>query len=111
VDTCWGDDEPEVFDSVRVEDTLQDFGVKVSFTEVLEYATNMAVVLPKRVRENEDVIEIYDDEKIDHVLEQVIHEVLELCGGIGCAHGHDEPFIGTIPCAESSLVSHRGDLI
>jgi hypothetical protein len=62
---------------------------------------NVAMVLLEQVGENEDVIEIYDDEKIDHVLERVVHEVLELCGGIGRAHGHDEPLIGAVLCAES----------
>jgi hypothetical protein len=101
VDAHWGDDEPEVFDSVCVEGTLQDLGAKVSFTEVLEYTMNVATVLFKWVRENEYVIKIYDDEKVNHVLEWVIHEVLELYRGIGRTHGHDEPLVGAIPCVES----------
>jgi hypothetical protein len=84
-----------------VEGTLWDLGTKVSFIEVLEYVMNVGVVLFKWVGENEDVIEIYNDKKVNHVLEWVIHEVLELCRGIGHAHGHDEPLIGAILCAES----------
>jgi hypothetical protein len=69
VDTHQGDDEPEVFDSVHVEGTLRDLGAKVSFAEVLEYVMNVAMVLFEQVRENEDVIKIYNDEKVDYVLE------------------------------------------
>jgi hypothetical protein len=96
-----GGDEPKVFDSVHVEGTLWDLGSKVSFVEVLEYVTNVAAVLLEQVGENEDVIKIYNDKKINHVLEWVIHEVLELCGGIGHAHGHNKPLVGAVPCAES----------
>jgi hypothetical protein len=61
---------------------------------------NVVVMLLGRVGEDEDIIEIHDDKEIDHVLKQVIHEVLELRGGISHAHWHDEPLVGAISCAK-----------
>jgi hypothetical protein len=68
---------------------------------MLEDMTNVVTMLLRRVREDEDIIEIHNDEEINHVLKQVIHEVLELCRGISRAHWHDEPLIGAIPHAKS----------
>jgi hypothetical protein len=100
MDASGGDDEPEVFDSVHMEGTLQDFCAKVSFAQVLEDMTNVVAMLLGGVREDEDIIKIHNDEEVDHVLEKVVHEVLELCGGIGCTHGHDKPLIGAVLCVE-----------
>jgi hypothetical protein len=45
MDASRGDDEPEVFDSVCMEGTLQDFGTKVPFMKALEYVTDMVMML------------------------------------------------------------------
>jgi hypothetical protein len=68
MDASGGDDEPEVFDSVCMEGTLRDLGVKVSFVQTLEDVMNVVAMLLGRVREDEDIIKIHDDEEIDHVL-------------------------------------------
>jgi hypothetical protein len=96
VDASRGDDEPEIFDSVHMEGTLWDFGVKVSLAQALEHVMNMVMMLLKGVGENEDIIKIHDDEEIDHVLKWVIQKVLELHWSVCHAHWHDEPLIGAI---------------
>jgi hypothetical protein len=53
-----------------------------------------------RIREDEYIVEIYYDEQVNHVMERVVHKVLELRRSIGRAHRHYEPFIGTISCPE-----------
>jgi hypothetical protein len=68
MDASRGDDEPEVFNSVHMEGTLRDFHMKVSFMQMLEDTTNVVAMLLGRVGEDEDIIEIHDDEEINHVL-------------------------------------------
>jgi hypothetical protein len=96
VDASGSDDKSKIFNSVCMEGTLRDFGTKVSFMQALEDAPNMVVMLLGGVGEDEDIIKIHDDEEVDHVLEQVVHEVLELHGGISRAHWHDKPLVGTV---------------
>jgi hypothetical protein len=69
MDTSGGDDEPEVFDSVCMEGTLQDFGAKVPFAKALEYAMDVVTMLIGRIGEDEYIIEIYYDEQVNHVVE------------------------------------------
>ena len=42
--------------------------------------------------ENENVVEVDNNEVISHVTEDIIHEMLEGCGGIGHSEGHDQVF-------------------
>jgi hypothetical protein len=55
----------------------------------------MVAMLVGRI-EDEYIVEIYYDEQVNHVVERVIHKVLELCRSIGHAHWHYEPFIGAV---------------
>jgi hypothetical protein len=100
MDASGGNDEPEVFDSVRMEGTPQDFGVKVPFAKVLEYMMDMVAMLIRRIGKYECIVEIYYDKQVNHVVERVIHKVLELCWCIGHAHWHYKPFIGAVSCPE-----------
>jgi hypothetical protein len=114
MDTSGGDDEPEVFDSVCMEGTLRDFGVKVPFAKALEYVMDMVTMLIGRIGEDEYIIEIYYDEQVNHVVERVIHKVLELCQGIGHAHWHYEPFIGAashLECCEPLMALSNSNVV
>ena len=44
------------------------------------------------VAEDKDVVQIYDNEDIGHVAEDVVHEMLKGGWGVGHAKGHDEIF-------------------
>jgi hypothetical protein len=69
MDTSGGDDEPEVFNSVHMEGTLQDFGAKVPFAKALEYVTDVVAMLVRQIGEDEYIVEIYYDKQVNHVME------------------------------------------
>ena len=75
-----------------MERTLTELGVKVVLSETLEHSANVIFVVLFVVAEDEDVVQIYDNEDIGHVAEDVVHEMLESGWGIGHAEGHDEVF-------------------
>jgi hypothetical protein len=83
-----------------MECALQDLGMEVPFMKTLEHVMDVVAMLIGQIGKDEYIVEIYYDEQVDHVVEQVIHEVLELCQDVGCAHWHYKPFIGTISCLE-----------
>ena len=61
--TIFGEDEPQVFDSVFGEETLVRLGVKCIESETSEYFLYMLDVIVGIVRKNKDVVEI--DNNID----------------------------------------------
>jgi hypothetical protein len=69
MDASGGDDEPEVFDSVHMEGTLRDFGVKVPFVKVLEYTMDMITMLIGQIGKDEYIVKIYYDKQVNHVVE------------------------------------------
>ena len=62
--------------------------VKITFSEVCKNTSDMVMVYVLRFRVDKDVIDHHED--IRHILEDVIHEMLECCGCIGKTHWHDE---------------------
>ena len=44
------------------------------------------------VAEDKNVVQIYDNEDIGHVVEDVVHEMLKGGWGVGHTKGHDEVF-------------------
>ena len=48
-------------------------------------------------------MKVNNNAHIKKIAEDVIHETLECCGGIGEAKRHYQPFKGTVASAESSL--------
>ena len=75
-----------------MECTLTELGVKVVLSETLEHSANVIFVVLFVVAEDEDVVQIYDNEDIGHVAEDVVHEMLKGGWGVGHAKGHDEVF-------------------
>ena len=49
--------------------------IQTIFTELMENFANVSSVLVDVIRLNEDVVEVYDNTNIDHVCEDVIHEM------------------------------------
>ena len=49
----------------------------------------------KGVRVDQDIINIHNEELVDHVLENFIREGLEDCGSIGETVGHNQVFVVT----------------
>ena len=64
---------------------------------------HIIAVLFKRVQVDEDIIQIYNYEDVTHIVEDVIHEVLEGCRGVGHSKGHDKIFEESIAGVEGSF--------
>ena len=65
--------------------------IQTIFTEPTEDFADMSVVLIDVIRINKDVIKGYDNTNVDHVCEDVVHEMLEGRRGIGKAEWHYLP--------------------
>ena len=52
----------------------------VVLSETLEHLANVIFVVLFIVTEDKNVVQIYDNEDVGHVAEDVVHEVLECCG-------------------------------
>ena len=59
---------------------------------MLEHSVNVIFVVLFVVAEDKDVVQIYDNEDIGHVAEDVVHEVLKGGWGVGHTEGHDKVF-------------------
>ena len=93
----------EVFHTVLVKLAFPGIGVKAMFPELVEDFFDVLFVLGHVVRVDEDVIEVDNDTDIEKVAEDVVHETLEGCGGIGKSEGHHQPFKQAIANVEGSL--------
>src|SRR5882724_6806139 len=69
-----------VFAGSGMDLTFVCMGKKSISAESAEYFPNMGFVLRNVVRIDEDVIQIYDDDDVNHVHKNVIHKALK-CGG------------------------------
>src|SRR5882672_6435787 len=86
LDLVWGHGEAfgrqhasEVFAGSDMELTLVCMGKKSISMELLEYFPNMSFVLGNVVGVDEDVIQVNDDNDVDHICKYVIHKSLKSC--------------------------------
>src|SRR5882672_4741785 len=93
----------EVFAGSDVELAFVCTGQKSVSAESSEYFPNMSFVLGNVVGIDEDVVQIDDDYDVDHIREDVIHELLESCWCISKPFRNYQPFEGTISGSEGSL--------
>ena len=77
--------------------------MQVVLSESCEDLSDVAAVFLNRVREDQDVIEVNNDEEVRHVLENIVHEVLKSSRGIGESHGHAQKFERAIVCLKCGL--------
>ncbi|KAG6899002.1 hypothetical protein C0993_001859 [Termitomyces sp. T159_Od127] len=61
---------------------------KVVLLKSFESMVDVIVVLLQRVQVDQDVVQVYNDKNIIHVMEDVVHEVLESSRGVGHTKGH-----------------------
>ena len=52
------------------------------------------------VAEDENVVQIYNNEDIGHVAEDVVHEILKGGWGVGHTEGHDKVFKRPVSCTK-----------
>jgi hypothetical protein len=75
----------------------------------------MFVMCRKIVWIDEDAVKVNSDGDVEEILENIIHEVLEGCRGIGESKRHDEPFKQAIASPKHGLpfitVSNPNEMI
>jgi len=93
----------EVFSGSDVELTFVCMGKQSISTEPMKYFLNVSFVFRNVVRIDENVIQIYDDNDINHICEDVVHKSLKSCWSISKPFRHYQPFEGTVMGPEGSL--------
>ncbi|KAG5348809.1 hypothetical protein C0989_008006 [Termitomyces sp. Mn162] len=72
---------------------------------------DMLRMLRQRIRVDQDIVQIYDDKDVIHVMEDVVHEVLEGGGGVSHSKGHYKILKEAVAGAKGGLpFMSRGDL-
>src|SRR5882724_8385520 len=71
--------------------------------EPTKYFLNVSFVFGNVVRIDENVIQIYDDNDVDHICEDVVHELLKSCWSISKPFRNYQPLKGTVTGPEGSL--------
>src|SRR5882724_8584081 len=69
----------------------------------MKHFLNMSFVFGNVVRIDENVIQIYDDNDINHIHEDVDHKSLKSCQSISKPFRHYQPLEGTVMGPEGSL--------
>src|SRR5882724_5470374 len=93
----------EVFTGSDVELAFVCMGKKSISAESMKYFLNVSFVFGNVVRIDENVIQIYDDNDINHIHEDVIHKPLKSCWSISKPFSHYQPLEGTVMSPEGSL--------
>jgi len=78
-------------------------GKKSVSAESAEYFPNMKFVLGNIVRIDEDAVQIYDDNDVDHIHENDVHKSLKRGRCISKSFRHYRPLEGTVTGLECSL--------
>src|SRR5882724_10523633 len=69
----------------------------------MKYFLNMSFVFRNVVGIDENVIQIYDDNDVNHICKDVVHKPLKSCWRISKPFRHYQPLKGTIMSLEGSL--------
>src|SRR5882672_1884492 len=98
----------KVFAGSDMELTFVCTGKKSISAESAKYFSDVSLVFGNVVRVDEDVIQIDDDNDINHVREDVIHKPLESCRSISKPFRHYQPLKRSIASLECSLPFSSG---
>src|SRR5882724_11861869 len=93
----------EVFSGSDVELAFVCMGKQSISAEPMKYFLNVSFVFRNVVRIDENVIQIYDDNDINHICEDVVHKSLKSCWSISKPFRHYQPFERTITGPEGSF--------
>ncbi|KAG5346576.1 hypothetical protein C0989_000616 [Termitomyces sp. Mn162] len=77
--------------------------MKVILSESFQDTADMLRMLRRRIRVDQDIVQIYDDKDVVHVVKDVIHEVLEGGGGVSHSEGHYEILKEAVAGAKGGL--------
>lgn len=103
LDAGGGNDEAEELAAVAVEFALLAFDKQPMLAEAFEDLADVVVVFVGVRGKDEDVVEVDDDEIVQEIAEDVVHEGLEGGGGVGETEGHDKGFEVAVASAESGF--------
>src|SRR5882724_992714 len=93
----------DVFAGSDVELTFVCMGKQSISMEPMKYFLNVSFVFGNVVRIDENVVQIYDDNHVDHIHKDVVHKSLKSCWSISKPFRHYQPFEGTVMGLECSL--------
>jgi len=75
------DDDAEVFGLLFIKGALVEVEIQLVFAEDLHYPTDLCVMFPKGLREDEDVVDVHHDlSVVDLNSENLVHHGLESGG-------------------------------
>ncbi|KAG5335312.1 hypothetical protein C0989_001470 [Termitomyces sp. Mn162] len=103
VHTIGSDNDPKVFDLCHVKGAFLEFGMKVILLESFQDAADMFWMLCRQIQVDQDVVQVHSNENVVHVMEDVIHEVLEGGGGVSHSKGHHKVLKEAIAGAKGGL--------
>src|SRR5882724_3301635 len=86
----------EVFTGSDVELTFVCTSKQSISAEPTKYFLNVSFVFGNVVGIDENFVQIYDDNDIDHICKYVVHKSLKSCWSISKPFRHYQPFEGTI---------------
>src|SRR5882724_1221884 len=93
----------EVFAGSDMELAFVCMGKQYIGAEPMKYFLHMSFVLGNVVGIDENVVQIYNDNDVNHICEDVIHKSLKSCQSISKPFRHYQPFEGTIMGPEGSF--------
>src|SRR5882724_7355062 len=93
----------EVFAGSDVELAFVCMSKQSISAEPTKYFLNVSFVFRKVVGIDENVIQIYDDNDVNHICEDVVHKLLKSCWSISKPFRHYQPFKRTVAGLEGSV--------
>src|SRR5882724_5258103 len=93
----------EVFTGSDMELAFVCMGKQSISAEPTKYFLNMSFVFRNVVGIDENVVQIYDDNDVNHIHKDVIHKSLKSCQSISKPFRHYQPFKGTVTGPEGGL--------
>ena len=96
-------DVAKVFDSVTVKLAFLRLSIQPVHPKSLEYFFNLLMVSKLIRKVDKNIVKVDNYTNIEHICEDVVHEVLEGSRCIGQAEGHHHPLEGSILGSECCL--------
>jgi hypothetical protein len=103
LDTISADDISQEFHLRAPPDALGRFDCQLVLRKPLENPSDKIVVFLERFRIDKDVVHINDEPEVDHITEDMVHHILEGCGGISKPEWHDVELVKALSSAEGGF--------
>ena len=77
--------------------------IQMVLLESLEYISDMPLVFVEVVSVYEDVVQVNEDQNVEEIREDVIHEALKCCWRVGESEGYHTPLKGSVSGLEGGF--------